>query len=216
MKTPCNQKIRLTVGLVLSMSLLSGPVWAQNAEAQGLFATAKLRQEQAQRLRGEVAAWVQQANDAELQASADERDARILSARALQMLKADANKQRAYQLRQEARELWLESHQKLVDARNAEQKSEQFLRNVREIQKAGAQVADQPAIAATLQKDAMAQSAAARQYGALSRSAKAEAATLDQRAEAAWAQAQQLDPETHALLAAKPPKPELHPAVGQH
>src|ERR1051326_7257039 len=62
---------------------------ADNAEADKLLASAREKETQAQQLRAAASAATQKAADDELEASAEERQARILSARALQLLKAD-------------------------------------------------------------------------------------------------------------------------------
>src|SRR5690348_11032574 len=93
---------------------------ADNAEADKLLATAKAKETHAQELRASAAAASQKAADDELEASSEDRQARILSAQAMQLMKADANKQKAFQLRQECRQLMAEANRKQIEARNAD------------------------------------------------------------------------------------------------
>lgn len=194
------------IGLAAAMTLRAG-----DADANRLLADAKAKQLHAQQLREAAAATLQKAADDEMEAGIEERDARILTARALQMLKADANKQRAFKLRHDANIRWLQAHRMAVEARNAEQKSAQESHNAAELQKAAAQIKDQPNIAATLEADAKAQSAQAEQNAQLASKEKAEAQELDQRGKADWGEAEKLDPETHKQLAPPKPPPALAP-----
>ena len=146
-----------------------------------------------------------------MEASVEERDARILTARALQMLKADASKQRAFALRHAARVRWQQAHSKSIEARNAEQKAAQESHNASELQKAAAQLKDQPNVAATLETDAKTLTAQAEQNTQLAGKQKTEAKELQQRGNADWAEAEKLDPETARQLAPPKPAPTLAP-----
>ena len=130
---------------------------AADADANQLLAQAKAKQLHAQQLRDSAAATLQKAADDEMEAGTEERDARILTARALKMLNADASKQRAFDLRHAAHVRWLQSHRMAIESRNAEQKAAQEDRNANELEKAAAQLKDQPNIAVTLGNDAKAQ-----------------------------------------------------------
>lgn len=169
-----------------------------------MLAQAKAKQLHAQQLREAAAATLQKAADDEMEAGVEERDARILTARALQMLKADANKQNAFGFRHAAHVRWLQAHRMMIEARNAEQKAAQESHNASELQKAAAQIKDQPNIAAALESDAKAQTEQAQQNSQLASKQKAEAEQLQQRGNADWAEAEKLDPETARQLA--PPK----------
>jgi hypothetical protein len=191
------------VALALGLAAVT-TLRAADTDANQLLAQAKAKQLHAQQLREAAAATLQKAADDEMEAGAEERDARILTARALQMLKADANKQRAFDLRHAAHVRWLQSHRMMIESRNAEQKAAQESHNASELEKAAAQIKDQPNISATLESDAKAQSAQAQQNAQLASKQKAEAEQLDQRGKADWAEAEKLDPETVRQLA--PPK----------
>ena len=158
---------------------------------------------------------MQKAADDETEAGAEERDARILTARALNFLGADANKQRAFNMRREARKLSLEAHRKLIEARNAEQRAAQQTRNADELMKTAAQLKDQPAVASTLESEAKEQTAEAQRNAQTASQDKSEGQLLEQRASNGWAAAQKLDPETHLQLAPisrKPPVAEIRQA----
>jgi len=182
---------------------------AADADANQLLAQAKAKQLHAQQLRDSAAATLQKAADDEMEAGTEERDARILTARALQMLKADASKQRAFDLRHAAHVRWLQSHRMAIESRNAEQKAAQEDRNANELEKAAAQLKDQPNIAVTLGNDAKAQLEQSQQNMQLANKQKIEAGQLQQRGNADWAEAEKLDPETARQLAPPKPSPTL-------
>jgi hypothetical protein len=198
----------VVLGLGLATATTLG---AADADANKLLADAKAKQLHAQQLREAAAATLQKAADDEMEASVEERDARILTARALQMLKADANKQRAFGLRHAAHVRWQQAHRVSIEARNAEQKAAQESRNASELQKAAAQLKDQPNIAATLETDAKTLTAQAEQNTQLASKQKTEAQELQQRGNADWAEAEKLDPETARQLAPPKPAPTLAP-----
>ena len=189
--------------IVLAVALMgtSRVRGAENAAAERLLATAKAKETHAQELRAAAADAQQKAADDELEAGAEERDARILAARALNVLKADANKQRAFHMRHEAQKIWREAHRRAIEARNAEQRAAQQTRNAEELMKAAAQVKDQPAIASNLENDAKEQTAEAQRDAQAASEAKSAAQILEQRAVSGWAAAEKLDPETHGQLA---------------
>jgi hypothetical protein len=146
-----------------------------------------------------------------MEAGEEERDARILTARALNLLGGDVKKQRAFNLRHMARKLWVEAHGKLIEGRNAEQRAAQQTRNAEELTKAAAQVKDQADIASTLENEAKEQTNEAQSNAQTASKDKSDAQLLEQRASAGWAAAEKLDPETHRQLApitAKPPVAE--------
>jgi hypothetical protein len=207
----------LSVVAVVSMTLLSPGVLcaADDAQAQKLLAEAKEKELQAQKLRTDANSKLQEAADEEVAAGDNQREARILTARALQLMKADPNKLRAFQLRHEAQMLWGDAHRQLIAGRNAEQRAAQRKRNSDELLKAAAQLKDQPNIAAGLENDAKAQATEAQNLEQAATNDKAEGEAFERRAEAAWAQAEKLDPETTRQLAPKPTKPEVH-APAQH
>src|SRR5579859_2694648 len=117
---------------VLGLGLASA---ADNVEADKLLAAARAKETHAQELRTSAAAASQKAADDELEASAEDRQARILSAQAMQLMKADANKQKAFQLRQEARQQWAEVLRKETEARNEDSKAAQHKHNAEELEK---------------------------------------------------------------------------------
>src|SRR5579863_6990827 len=114
---------------VAALTCTSGLLAADDAAAQKLLTEARAKEAQAQELRAVAAAAVQKAADDQMEAGVEERDARILTAQALSLMGADANKQKAFKLRQEARKLWIEDHNMLIAARNDEQKAAQLTRN---------------------------------------------------------------------------------------
>lgn len=200
-----NMLLALALGLAGAMTVRAAD------DPNQLLAQAKAKQLHAQQLREAAAATLQKAADDDMEAGAEERDARILTARALQMLKADANKQRAFKLRHDANVRFLQAHRMMIESRNAEQKSAQEAHNASELQKAAAQIKDQPNIAATLESDAKAQTEQSQQNGQLASKQKAEAEKLDQLGKGDWAEAEKLDPETHRQLAPPKPAPVLAP-----
>src|SRR5579864_5534450 len=111
--------------LVLALAMTMVGAWqtraADEAAAQRLLAEARAKETHAQQLRAAAATTMQKAADDQMEASAEERDSRILTAQALKLAGADANKQKAFTLRIEARKFTSESHNHLVSARNAEQ-----------------------------------------------------------------------------------------------
>ncbi len=201
--------------LVLGLAVFGwgGVCFGQNAEADRLFALAKLKQAGAHQLRDNAAVKLQQAADDEAQAGANQREARILVARALQLLKAGPNRQKAFQLRHDAQVLSAEADAKWISARNTEQKAAQCRHNAEELMKAVQQVKDQANIATSLENDARIQGTEGRRLEMVVNTEKAEAEGLQKRAEAAWAEAEKLDPEAHRQLAPPPAKIELRPAV---
>ncbi len=205
-RLPLAALVAVAAGLAVAPSLRGA-----EAEANQLLAQAKAKQLQAQSLRSAASASLQKAADDEMEAGADERDARILTARALQLLKADASKQRAFGLRHAANVRWQQAHRKMIDSRNEEQKAAQENRNAEELEKAAGQLKDQPGIAATLESDAKVQRTQAEQNTQAANKDKAEAEALDQRGKADWAEAEKLDPETHSKLAPPKPEPQLAP-----
>jgi len=180
---------------------------ADDAAAQKLLAQARAKEVHAQELRAAAAATLQKAADDQMEAGAEDRDARILTAQALKLLGADANKQKAFRLRQEARKLWLQEHNMLIASRNAEQKAAQQTRNAEELRKSAAELKDQPTIASTLEADAKEQSTEAQSEAQTAASEKFATQSFEERAKTAWAEAEKLDPETHRQVAPANPKP---------
>jgi hypothetical protein len=208
--------VRQSAVLALSLVVLGGGrvcLAQQEAEAQKILALANAKEAEAQKLRNDAGIKQQEAANDEASASALERTARIFTARAMQMMKADANRQRSFHLRNQAKEMWLDARNKLIAARNAEQKALQARHDSEELMKAAAQVKDQAGVADSLQNDAKAQASQAQALEQSANTDKAAAEVLDKRAETAWAEAEKLDPATHRALAPKPAKPELRPAV---
>jgi hypothetical protein len=182
---------------------------ADDAAAQKLFSEARAKEVHAQELRAASAAADQKAADDRMEASADERDARILGAQALKLLGADANKQKAFKVRQEARKFWIDSQKMLITARNDEQRAAQQTHNAEELRKSVAELKDQPTIASTLEAEANEQSKEAQNSAQTGAQAKLGAQSLEERARAAWAEAEKLDPETHRQVAPASPKPAV-------
>ncbi len=202
------------VAAIVGVGILAATgVWAADAAADRLFADAKAKETQAQKLRADAAAKLQEAADEEMAASNAERESRVLNLKALQTLKADANQQKAFMLRHEARGLWVTAHRKLVDARNAEEKAAQHKHNAQEMLKAAAELKDQPAVATALENDAKAQTTEAENEAKAATGDKNLAQILDGRAAALWADAEKLAPERPGQLAAKPEKPVIRPAA---
>ncbi len=197
----------LTLALGLSGALPARA--ADNGAAKILLSEARTKEVHAQELRAAAAAALQKAADDQMEAAAEERDARIFTARALSALGADAQKQKAFNLRLEARKLWTEAHRKAIDARNADGRASQERHNAEELMKAASQVKDQATIAGTLENEAKDQTSQAQTNAQAAARDKSEAQALEQRASAAWAQAEKLDPETHRQLAPPSPKPGL-------
>lgn len=182
---------------------------ADDAGAQKLLAQARAKEVHAQELRSAAAAAVQKAADDQTEATVEDRDAKILTAQAMKLMGADANKQRAFKIRVEARKFASDSHQHLIAARNAEQKAAQLSRNAEELNKAAAQLKDQPDVAATLESEAKDDAAKAQTELQTANTDKFSAQGLEERAKAAWAAAEKLDPQTHSQVAPASPKPQL-------
>ena len=103
----------------------------------------------------------------------------------------------------------LDAHGKLIEARNAEQRAAQLTNNADELKKAAAQLKDQPAIASTLENDAKAQATQAQSDAQIASQDKTAAQVLEERAKAAWMEAEKLDPEMQRQLAPISPKPPV-------
>ena len=198
--------LALTLGLVTSV-----PVYAaDDAAAQKLLSEARAKELHAQELRAAASANLQKASDDQMEASADDRDARILTAQAMKLLGADAEKQRAFKIRAESRKLLGEAHAQLIAARNAEQKAAQLSRNAEELTKAAAQLKDQPGVASTLENEAKDDAAQAQAETQTANTDKYSAQGLEVRAKAAWVAAEKLDPETHKQVAPASPNPVVN------
>ena len=197
--------------MILALALiLAGAVpsrAADDAAAQKLLAEAKAKETHAQQLRAAAAASMQKASDDQMEASAEERDARILTAQALTAMGSDPNRERAFKIRIEARKLSQDAHNHLIFARNAEQKAAQLKHNAEELRKSAAGLKDQPSVAATLENEAKEDDAQAETELQTANSDKFSAQAQEERARNAWAQAEKLDPETAKQLAPAAAKP---------
>lgn len=199
--------------MVLASGILFAGLLQSQAAAdpavQKLMAEARAKEVHAQELRANASGMLQKAADDQMEATAEDRDAKILTAQAMKLMGADANKQKAFRLRLEARKLWSESHEHIVWARNAEQKAAQLNRNAEELNKAAAQLKDQPAVASTLENEAKVATTQAQTETQTANADKYSATSLEDRAKTAWAEAEKLDPETHKQVAPTSPKPQL-------
>ena len=180
---------------------------ADEAAIQRLLNEARAKEAHAQELRAAAGVALQKAADDQMEASGEERESRVLTAQALKLMGADANKQRAFKLRQEARRLWVDDHNMLIAARNDEQKAAQLTHNAQELRKSVAELKDQPTIAASLEAEAKQAETDAQNATQLAGQAKFGAQSLEERAKNAWAEAEKLDPETHRLVAPPTAKP---------
>ena len=210
----CSRIVRhgLPILVLVSAGLFLGPFplqAAQDPAVQKLLAEARAKEVHAQELRATANSVLQKAADDQMEATAEDRDAKILTAQAMKLMGADANKQKAFRLRLESRKLSAESHEHLVWARNAEQKAAQLTRNAEELNKAANQLKDQPAVASTLENEAKTATTQAQTETQTANTDKYSAETLEDRARAAWAEAEKLDPETHKQVAPSSPKPQL-------
>ena len=199
----------LLLAMAVSLASTTGLRAADDAAAQKLLTEARAKEAHAEELRSVAAAAVQKAADDQMEAGAEERDARILTAQALKLMGADANKQKAFRQRQQARKLWVEDRNMLIAARNDEQKAAQLTHNAEELEKSAAQLKDQPAVAAALESEAKEATNEAQAAQQAAGQAKFGAQSLDERAKTAWAEAEKLDPETHRQVAPATPKPVL-------
>jgi hypothetical protein len=206
-----NATLRCMLGLSLIAVLCNGVSLyaADDAAAQKLLAQAKAKELHAQELRAAASNALQKAADDQSEASVEDRDAKILDAQAMKLMGADANKQRAFKIRLEARKLSSEAHHHLVTARNAEQRAAQLNRNAQELTKAAADLKDQPSVASTLEEEAKDDTAKAQTELQTVNADKYSSQSLEERAKAAWAAAEKLDPETHKQSAPQSPKPQL-------
>jgi uncharacterized phage infection (PIP) family protein YhgE len=199
----------LVLALAIALTGASGLRAAEDAAAQKLLAEARAKEMHAQELRTAAATTLQKAADDQIEAGVEEREARILAARALKLLGADAKKQRAFNLRNEARKLLLDAHGKVIEGRNAEQRAAQLTHDADELRKTAAQLKDQPTIASTLENEAKAQATQAQSDEQIANQDKAAAQVLEERGKAAWMEAEKLDPETQRQLAPISPKPPV-------
>jgi hypothetical protein len=204
-------KLFRVLGVSLATILCSGiAVYAADeAAAQKLLAQARAKETHAHELRAAASAAIQKASDDQAEASVEDRDAKILAAQAMKLMGADEKKQRAFKIRLEARKLNSEAHQHLVAARNAEQKAAQLNRNAEELTKAAAGLKDQPAVASTLEGEAKDDTAKAQTEMQTVNTDKYTAQSLEERAKAAFAAAEKLDPETNRQVAPATAKPQL-------
>ncbi|HZR16157.1 MAG TPA: hypothetical protein VFE51_02415 [Verrucomicrobiae bacterium] len=200
-------------GIALCIALVVAPALAiraaEDPAVQKLLDEARAKQVRAQELRAAAASVLQKAADDQMEAGVQERDAKILTAQAMKLMSADANKQRAFKLRLEARKLWSDSHQHLIMARNAEQRSAQLTRNAEELRKAAEQLKDQPSVASTLENEAREDTTQSQNESQAASSDKFSAQALEARAKNAWAEAEKLDPETLKRVAPSTPTPQL-------
>lgn len=207
-----SQAIRLGALLVAGTAMFGGTIQMYGAEdpaVQKLLADARAKEAQAQQLRAAAAGVMQKAADDQMEATADDRDAKILTAQAMKLMGADANKQKAFRLRVGARKFLSEAHEHLVRSRNAEQKAAQLTKNAEELNKAAAQLKDQAEVASTLEAEAKTATAQAQTEAQAASTDKLSAQSLEERAKVSWAEAEKLDPETHKLVAPSSPKPQL-------
>ena len=198
------------LALAIALTGTVGLRAAENAVAEKMLAEAKVKETHTQELRAAAETALQKAADDQMEAGAEERDARILTARALSLLGADDKKQKAFNIRHEARKMWAEAHRKLIEARNAEQRAAQQTHNAEELTKAAAQLKDQPTIASTLENEAKEQTAEAQHNTQTTSQDRSDAKNLLQHASAGWAAAEKLDPDGRPLVptGANPPVSE--------
>ncbi|HXP63460.1 MAG TPA: hypothetical protein VN829_23355 [Dongiaceae bacterium] len=179
------------------------------SEPDKFLAQAKVKQEAAQKLRAEANAKLQAAADQDAEALSNECEAQVMTAHAMQLMKADGTKQRAFHIGVLAQQSFAQANRKSVEARNAELKAAQERHDAGELSKAAAALKDQSGIAAALEADAKILLAQAQQDEQAATAAKAEAQRLSQDGDGQWANAARLDPQTHQKMAAKPVKPAL-------
>jgi hypothetical protein len=191
------QVLMMALVIVLGSTVRVNAV--DEAAAQKLLAESRAKETHAQELRATAAAASQKATDDQLEAAAEERDARILSAQALKLMGADVNKQKAFQLRGQSRKLTSEAMNMYVMARNSEQKVAQEKKNAIELNKAMVQAMEQPTVVASLEEELRAQ----RQKAATDQQAAERERTsgqqLEEQAKAVWAEAEKLDPTAHPV-----------------
>ena len=82
----------LTLALVVTTASAFRTPAADEAAAQKMLAEARAKEAHAEQLHAAAAAATQKGADDQMEASAEERDARILTAQALKLLGADANR----------------------------------------------------------------------------------------------------------------------------
>lgn len=189
--------------LVIALTLALGPTVRTNAAdeaaAQKLLAESRAKETHAQELRAAAAAASQKATDDQLEAAAEERDARILSAQALKLMGADANKQKAFQLRGQSRKLTAEAMNMYVMARNSEQRAAQERKNAIELNKAMVQAMEQPAVVASLEEEQKAQRQKAATDQQDAERERTSGQQVEEQAKAVWAEAEKLDPTAQAV-----------------
>ncbi len=167
--------------------------------ADALFAQAAKYQADAHAKKVAAAAKMQEAQNDEIFALGDEREAQILIAQAMGILKADANKQRAWNDRNTARSLFWQAETNWVESRNLSARAAAHRHDVAELQRAMATVRDQPGVIAQLNGDIKRQSDAAALDEQGSARAKADGDAAAAKARQLWDEANRIDPPTPAF-----------------
>jgi len=188
---------------VFTMLLMFGIGIAGNAvadpRADALFAQAKKYQDDAHAKKVVAAAKRQEAQNDEIFAMGDEREAQILIAQALGILKADGNKQRAWNDRNTARALFWQAQADWVESRNLSARAAAHRHDMGELQRAQGTVRDQPGVVAQLNGDIKRQSDAAALDDQAAARAKADGDAAAAKARALWDDANRVDPPTPAF-----------------
>ena len=208
--------LRATViitGVAIALSTCLPTHGAESPEVEKLFTAAKEHELRAEKAKSAAAAKMEEANEDEMTAKAEQRAANILSARALQLAHADANRQRAYQLRNEAQHLLNQAHRRFSIARTSEIQASKLKAAVQDLQKAAVELKDQTQVAQQLDSEAKSEAAEAQRLENLAVSEKTAAENEERHAGALWTESEKLDPEAHRQLAPKPARPMLRPAA---
>ena len=188
---------------------------AENPEVEKLFTAAKEHELRAEKAKEAAAIKLEEANADETTAKLEQRAANLLSARALQMAHADANRQRAFQLRHEAQQLLAQAHHRLVVSHTSEVQAAKIKAAIPDLQKAAVELKDQPQVSLQLENEAKSEAAEAQRLDSLAVSEKTAAENEERRAGVLWAESEKLDPEAHRQLAPKPVRPLLRPTANR-
>jgi hypothetical protein len=184
-------KFALLAGLALAASLTV--CHAENVDAEKLFASARELEIRAQKAHASAADKLRESHDLEISAKALQHSADIFTAQALQAAKADPNRLKAFQLRHEAQLKFANAHRRLASAHSSEMQVVKLKAAVLEMQKASAQLKDQPQLAQQMDTDVKTETAEIERLETFSAAEKTAAGHDEQRAEALWAEAKGLD-----------------------
>jgi hypothetical protein len=197
---------------ILAIVLSAATAASADPAADKLFAEAKVFHERAEKHRAMLYGDAVKIVYDETMAGRDDFEAHLLTAKALAILKADANKVKAHELRGEAHLIWEEALQALRMSHNYVRWGAVHRHRAAELEKAAGILKDQPAVAAGLKADAERNTKQSKHDDEFAAKNKATWEELHMKAHNLNAQAEKLDPETQKKVAIKPAEPKTPPA----